>query len=146
MEHRFFVQMVTFLNGWCESAPEGCIPDRFDKVEVFREALRSILAVTGVHRLTEVLAEGWQIFTAIKIGSVSDLVPIVGAAPAEIPNELQAVNDVRDANRLEHELILFDEWLAELQELAIFGDQNRLIIDWLRDLQFVIAATLVSFG
>ena len=113
MEHRFCVEMVRFLMAWCESAPEGCIPDRFDRIESFREVLRSILGLTGVHRLTQVLAEGWQIFTAIKTGSTSNLAPAIG-----------------------------DEWLTEMQELAIVGWHDKLIIDWLRDLQFVIAAAL----
>ena len=143
MEHNLYVQIALFLIGWCESAPEGCIPDRFDKVEAFREALRSILTVTGVHRLTEVVAEGWQIFTAVKIGNVEDpAVPIAGAAPARHHDDLQAVGRVPHASILERELDSLQEWLTEVHELAVSEGQNRFLIEWLMDLQFVIAATL----
>ncbi len=143
MEHNLYVQIVIFLIGWCESAPEGQIPDRFDKIEAFREALRSILTVTGVHRMTEVLAEGWQIFTAVKIGSVEGFaVPIAGAAPAPHRGDLQAVGRVRHASILQQELDSFKEWLTEIHEFAVSEGQNGLLIEWLLDLQFVIAATL----
>ena len=146
MDVAMYLQLLTFFVDWILEVPEADRGERMDRCEASRETIRSVLGVTGVHRITQVLAEAWQVFTAVKTYGptqsclVPSVPPIAGAAPAKDPGDLALVGMISHASILEEETAVMLDWLEDIQAHA---EEKRLpvVLSWLQDLRFVISAT-----
>ena len=144
MDKAMYLQLVLFFLDWVKDVPEGERWTRLDLIESSREAVRSILSVTGVHRLTAVLAEAWQIFTPFKAHGagpdciLQDPVPIRGAAPATVVSDLHLVGQSAHAPILEKEICTMMDWLDDVTSFAEMKNMP-VISSWLVDLRMVAA-------
>ena len=143
MDKAMYLQLVLFFLDWVKDVPEAERSSRLDLIEGSREAIRSILSVTGVHRLTAVLAEAWQIFTPFKVHGtrpeciLSDPAPIGGAAPATVVSDLHLVAQIAHAPILEKEICTMVDWLDEVTSFAEMKNMP-VITSWLVDLRMVV--------
>jgi hypothetical protein len=150
MDVAMYLQLLTFFVGWILEGPEIDISDKMDRCEASRETIRSVLSATGVHRITQVLAEAWQVFTAIKISGPNPAClvqsvppPIAGAAPANEPGDLALVGMISHASILEEEAAVMLDWLDDIQSYAE-GKRLPVVLNWIQDLRLVMLATHFS--
>ncbi|CAL1153716.1 unnamed protein product [Cladocopium goreaui] len=143
MDVAMYLQLLTFFVGWILEGPEIDISDKMDRCEASRETIRSVLSATGVHRITQVLAEAWQVFTAIKISGPNPAClvqsvppPIAGAAPANEPGDLALVGMISHASILEEEAAVMLDWLDDIQSYAE-GKRLPVVLNWIQDLRLV---------
>lgn len=145
VERSVYLQILQLLISWVNDAGPGDLTDRLDCVESCREAIRAVLGMVGIHRMTEVLAEGWQVFTAIKAHGPSPrclaacIPPIASAAPAALPGDLYLVGHVGHADVLEQEVASAVDWLEDMQSYAEMNGQLQTL-EWLMDLRFAMSA------
>ena len=149
MQEALWVKLLTVLVAWVQENPEE-VGDKIELLEACRECLRSVLGVCGVHRATEVIAEGWQLLTAFKchcggdaaalFGSVP--VPISSAAPSLICQPLKDLARVGHVDILEEELASTLDWVLSMTNFHHGNDQEIFI--WLRDLKFILEAAHFS--
>lgn len=139
-----YLSILTFFIEWIAEDP-GDSNERLEQFEAFRETVRSILSVTGVHRMTNVLAEMWQLCTALKIHGASTvalaspIVPIEGAAPALHSSDLQSVAiQFSCCSILEEETATILDWLDDLEGAAEIKEKGD-VLQWLQDCRFVIS-------
>ena len=144
-DRAMYLSILAFFLDWIAEDP-GDTHERLEQFEAFRETVRSILSVTGVHRMTSVLAEMWQLCTALKIHGTSTvalasrIVPIEGAAPSSHPSDLHSLGlQFACCSILEEETATMLDWLDDLECAAEV--KGRLdVLQWLQDLRFVISA------
>lgn len=146
MDVAMYLQLLTFFVDWILEGPEIDISEKMDRCEASRETIRSVLSATGVHRITQVLAEAWQVFTAIKISGPNPAClvqsvppPIAGAAPANAPGDLALVGMISHASILEEETAVMLDWLDDIQSYAE-GKRLPVILNWIQDLRLVMLA------
>ena len=140
-----YLQLLSFFIGYCQQE-DGEEIDRLERFESARETVRTVLGVTGAHRMTSILGEFWQLSTALKIHCASadalnqPVVPIAGAAPSTYFNDLQALGvQLECCSILEEETATFLDWLDDLEaEAEVQGNPDVLL--WLQDLRFVVSA------
>ena len=145
------MQLISGFLFWCEAA-ENEDDNRYEKVEMAKECFRSILSITGVHRLTGAFAEGWQVFTGIPIfrdaysrreqPSSDEPPPIAGACPSKVMNDLQSIGMIAHASILEEEcaatLTVIDDVYQHTLEANRPHCEHMLI--WLSDLRAHVSA------
>ena len=135
--HAILMVMISWIN---ESEDERMDP-RTDNVELCREICRSVLGTCGLHRMTAIFGEAWQIFTILKsfgpstCALVAPLPPLNGAVPSPYPGDFHLLGEVKHASMLEEELAaaldLLNEWVAHAEYLA-----QKDVATWIQDLRF----------
>ena len=145
MPQTVWIDLLTFIACWCVEGSEDDQQSHYMLVESTREALRSILVVCGLHRATYVVGEAWQVFTGIMNQGIdcplhSPPVPIESATPYHAYRDLECLGDLAHASILEEELSAAKSRLKELHDRAVVQEESELIIEWLSDLRFVVAA------
>ncbi|CAK9118152.1 unnamed protein product [Durusdinium trenchii] len=145
MDRFLYLQILGFFIDWIKDADDGDeFRDRLERFEASRETVRAILSVSGVHRMTEILAEAWQLMTAIKIHGANplalsaDIVPIAGASPASEPTFLHAIGySVPYTTILEEETATLMDFIDDLVGAAEVQDLGA-VIQWLIDFRLII--------
>ena len=144
-DRAMYLQLLSFFIGYFQQG-DGEEMDRLERFEACREAARTILGVTGIHRLTSILGEFWQLSTALKIyGASMDALDapaatIAGAAPSPHLNDLQALGvQLQCCSILEEETATFLDWLDDLESEAEIQGKTE-VLQWLQDLRFVVSA------
>ena len=145
MPHAVYIELLGFISCWCEDVPDEDRQSQYQLVESTREALRTILGMCGLHRATYVVGEAWQVLTAIKIHGPdhplhSPPVPVQSAAPYMAYRDLDCLGFLTHASILEEELAAAKDWLKELHDRAVEQEKSDVIIEWLSDARFVVAA------
>lgn len=121
--------------------------DRYDAVRVARDACARVLSCTGVHRLTEVVAEGWQVFYTVHYldscgpGFNPDE-PRVNIRTLQLPptfQDMSATAELRPDSRetLKSDLQYSIDFLAALHEAARQVKLKRAA-SWFLDLRVVL--------
>ena len=138
MRHDLYVALFSLMAAWKLEDEE-----REDTLECCREAIRTVLSVTGVHRATEVLAECWILLTELKVTDLTSVVqvnpstiPISSAVPSPLCCPLSQLGKLRHSDMLEEELSSAVHWVGLM--LAYKRDENLQADEWLRDLEFML--------
>ena len=146
-----YLQLISGFIFWCE-ATENEDDNRYEKVEMAKECFRSILSITGVHRLTAQFAEGWQVFTAVPIfrdaysrgeqPSSHEPLPIAGACPSKEMNDLQSIGLIRHASILEEECAATLNMIEEVSKYTLEANRPQCehMLVWLADLRAHVSA------
>ena len=156
MNFNFYVRILGFCIEFINNSEEGELTEELERFESARELTRGILSVTGLHRMTMVLGEGWQIFTAIKQYGTSSMalsacaVPVESCLPAHDQRNLHEVGHAFSVNpsyasMVEEETHNCLSLLNDLIDTARQSDRTDPELEqWFADLRLAISA--VQFG
>ena len=146
--------LLIFWRRQLNETDEGETTDELERFESMRECVRTILSCTSLHRMSAVLAEAWQLGSALKIYGPSTLaisadpLPIQNCAPNLVPSGLHTVG-VQCSSHVD---ILEEEiasLLALVRDLSAFADSTTAqskeeVSMWLLDFKF--AVEMVQFA